>query len=280
LLHYWRALRRGAPTQPAGQAPTNSRAALQDLRSKKLINVKPTNSLTYKAIFVYCVSHQELSGHIAVSSALPHLSNNEDPHLHVVTMMINASTTGAATCTGFSAYHRVFSLPRCRRMGTPGWTFTPAPEVLMISTTNTEVKSTTNCPRSPAPFPLLCRLFVEQGVCRQPVPARPLARLCGDGLPQFRRGRFDEDGPWHIGASRLISCGGTWSTWRERTLSTPRRSGTRNAGAWGDAHRAAGTHRANDASRKRSHTALRRTAQPSPTHATCSATSCDKIAPA
>jgi hypothetical protein len=39
---------------------------------------------------------------------------------------------------------------------------------------------------------------------------------------------------------------------------TPRRSGTRNAGAWGDAHRAAGMHRANDASRKRSHTALRR----------------------
>jgi hypothetical protein len=28
--------------------------------------------------------------------------------------------------------------------------------------------------------------------------------------------------------------------------------------AWGDAHRAAGTHRANDTSRKRGHTALRR----------------------
>ena len=54
----------------------------------------------------------------------------------MVTMMNNASTTGAATCTGFSAY---LAAADCDSW-VDFYASTPAPEVLMISTTNTEVK--------------------------------------------------------------------------------------------------------------------------------------------
>jgi hypothetical protein len=58
------------------------------------------------------------------------------------------------------------------------------------------------------------------------------------------------------GASRPTSGGGTWKTWRSEHAKTKRY--TQRRGAWGDAHRAAGTHRANGTSRKRHHPVLRR----------------------